>query len=90
MSEYSGTYTIIDNKQLICNANTIIHTDTSSNRNSSFKLTFKIINSNKLQLESISKKKFLIIFFVLNFSPYHLYWRIKNSYDYITRVRIFF
>ena len=56
MSEYSGTYTIGDNNKLICNINTLIHTDVSSNGNASFKLTFKIINSNKLQLESISDK----------------------------------
>ena len=56
MSEYSGTYTISDNKQLICNGSTVMHTDVSPNGNASFKLTFKIIDSNKLQLESISDK----------------------------------
>lgn len=56
MSEYSGTYTISDNNKLICNVTTLIHTDVSPNDKASFKLTFKILNSNKLQLESISDK----------------------------------
>lgn len=56
MSEYSGTYIINDTKQLICNVTTLIHTDVSPNENASFKLTFKIIDSKKLQLESISNK----------------------------------
>ena len=56
MSEYSGTYTISDNNQLVCNVTTLIHTDVSPNGNASFILTFKIIDSNKLQLESISDK----------------------------------
>ena len=54
MSVYSGNYTINANKQLICNVTTSIHTDVSSNENASFKLTFKIIDSKKIQLESIS------------------------------------
>ena len=56
MSEYNGTYTIDDNNKLICNVTTVVHTDVSPNGNAAFKLTFKIINSNKLQLESISDK----------------------------------
>ena len=56
MSEYTGTYTI-NNNQLICDVTTIIHTDVSPNDQTSVKLSFKIIDSNKLQLEDISKKE---------------------------------
>ncbi len=56
MFEYNGTYTISDNKQLVCKVTSLIHTDVSPNENASFMLTFKIIDSNKLQLESISDK----------------------------------
>ena len=54
MSTYSGTYTISDNNQLICNIDTEIHTDVSPNGKASFIITFKIIDSKKIQLESIS------------------------------------
>ena len=56
MGEYAGTYTINDNNQLICNVTTNIPSDVSPNQKASFNLTFKIIDSNKIQLESISDK----------------------------------
>ena len=56
MYTYIGTYTISDNNKLICDVTEIEHTDVSPNENVSFKVVFKIINSNKLQLESISGK----------------------------------
>ena len=56
MAEYNGTYSIDDNNKLICNVTTVAYTDASPNGKASFKLTFKIIDSNKLQLESISDK----------------------------------
>lgn len=55
MSLYSGTYTI-NNDKLICNVNTKVRSDISPDLQVSFNLVFKIINSNKLQLESISDK----------------------------------
>lgn len=56
MGEYTGTYTINDNNQLICNITTNIPSDVSPYQKASFNLTFKIIDSNKIQLESISDK----------------------------------
>ena len=61
MGEYTGTYTINDNNQLICNITTNIPSDVSPYQKASFNLTFKIIDSNKLTFDSNGK--------IINFKP---------------------